>query len=226
VMRVVVDHDDPKALDLFAREAGSAGLSFAPGITGLIGGRPKAVPVVRLFSFMIDKRRLAPATVQVGVGAPFAAHVTFGGGPTPRPSPIAIVPSQVPRDEAAAPVGTPMVTVALLRVAHARSGDKGDASNIAVFCRRPEYMDHLRTVLTPERIARHFATLVLGPVTRYEAPGLHAFNFMLENALGGGGMASQRIDPQGKAYGQRALEMKVEVPAAWLDDEGTPTSRR
>jgi hypothetical protein len=77
-------------------------------------------------------------------------------------------------------------------------------------------MDHLRCVLTPELIAAHFAEFVDGPVVRYEAPGLSAFNFLLENALGGGGMASLRLDAQGKAYGQRALEMPVRVPAAWF----------
>ena len=108
-----------------------------------------------------------------------------------------------------------MVEVPLLQVAHARSGDKGDSSNIAIFCRKPEYTGHLRTVLTPERVAAHFSGVVEGPVVRYEAPGLSAFNFVMEKALGGGGMASLRIDAQGKAYGQRALEMFVPVPVSW-----------
>ena len=108
-----------------------------------------------------------------------------------------------------------MVEVPLLRLAHARSGDKGDSSNIAIFCRKPEYLEHLRAWLTPERIAAHFQGTVAGPVTRFEAPGLDAFNFVLLKALGGGGMASMRIDPQGKAYGQRALEMMVPVPVGW-----------
>ena len=56
-----------------------------------------------------------------------------------------------------------------------------------------------------------------GDVVRFEAPGLHAFNFLLSDALGGGGMASRRIDPQGKAYGQRALEMRIPVPKAVAD---------
>ncbi len=71
--------------------------------------------------------------------------------------------------------------------------------------------------MTPERIAHHFRHLVSGPVERFEAPGLSAFNFLLQNALGGGGMASLRIDPQGKAYGQMALEMMVSVPVALLN---------
>jgi hypothetical protein len=67
-------------------------------------------------------------------------------------------------------------------------------------------------------MARHFRLLADGPVHRYEAPGLHAFNFVIENALGGGGMASSRIDPQGKAFGQMALEMMINAPAALVAD--------
>jgi len=67
-------------------------------------------------------------------------------------------------------------------------------------------------------MARHFRLLAGGPVRRYEAPGLHAFNFVMENALGGGGMASSRIDPQGKAFGQMALEMMISAPVALLAD--------
>lgn len=103
-------------------------------------------------------------------------------------------------------------------MAHARSGDKGNSSNIAIICRKPDYYDWLAGVLTPERVAAHFGDLIKGPVVRYEAPGIHAFNFLAEDALGGGGMASRRIDPQGKAYGQRALEMSIPIPETWLDE--------
>ena len=210
VLRQVVDHADPKALDLYAREIGSAGLSFAQGTTALIGGRPKPTPVVRLYSFFIDKARLGEVNVQIAEDQSFAVQVPASGGHVAAP---------IVRSAAAAPpdAGKAIVEVPLLRVAHARSGDKGDSSNIAIFCRRPEYMAHLRRVLTAERIAAHFAPLVEGPVVRYEAPGLCAFNFVLDKALGGGGMASRRIDPQGKAYGQRALEMIVAVPRAWVE---------
>ncbi len=117
-----------------------------------------------------------------------------------------------------------LIDVPLIAVAHARSGDKGDSSNIAIFCRRPEFVDHLRTILTPDAIAAQFAGTVEGPVVRYEAPGLSAFNFVLDRALGGGGMASMRIDFQGKAYGQRALEMIVPVPASWPLKSPAPSS--
>jgi hypothetical protein len=210
VLRLVVDHPDRKALDLFARELGSVGLSFAQGTTGLIGGRPKATPVVRLYTFLIDKARMPAPTVQIGDEPPFAVEVPTGGG---------YVATTTADASSAAVAQTETVDVPLINVAHARSGDKGNSSNIAIFCRRPEYVDYLRTVLTPQRIAAHFAGSVDGPVVRFEAPGLSAFNFLIENALGGGGMASHRLDAQGKAYGQRALEMIVPVPKAWLVED-------
>jgi hypothetical protein len=70
-----------------------------------------------------------------------------------------------------------------------------------------------------ERIAAHFAGTVAGKVERFDAPGVYAVNFLIGEALGGGGMASRRIDPQGKAYGQRALEMLVPVPRQWLREQ-------
>ncbi len=210
VLRLSVEHADAKALGLFAREVGSSGLSFAQGTAGLIGGRPKPSPVVRLYSFFIDKTRLAPITVQIG-DAPFAVVIPSGSGVAADTGAARSTPPS------AAPIAAgDRVEVPLMRVAHARSGDKGDSSNIAIFCRQPHYVDHLRSILTPERIAAHFAGTVAGRVRRFEAPGLNAFNFLLEEALGGGGMASNRIDPQGKAYGQRALEMLVPVPASWV----------
>jgi hypothetical protein len=104
----------------------------------------------------------------------------------------------------------------LIRLAFARSGDKGDAANIAIIARRPEFVPILRREVTVARMAEHFRHLAKGPVQRFEAPGLHAFNFLIQNALGGGGMASLRIDPQGKAYGQMALEMMIKVPTEML----------
>jgi hypothetical protein len=208
VLRLVVDHADVKALDLFARELGSVGISFAQGTAGLIGGRPKVTPIVRLCTFFVPKTLVGPISVQLDNEKSITVDIPPGDDTS--------TATAGPRS-ALQPDSSPDVTidVPLIKVAHARSGDKGNTSNIAIFCRRPEYMAHLRTILTAERIAAHFSALVTGPVQRYEAPGVHAFNFVLDNALGGGGMASPRIDPQGKAYGQRALEMMVAVPVAW-----------
>jgi hypothetical protein len=112
----------------------------------------------------------------------------------------------------------PTIDLPLGRLAYARSGDKGDSSNIAIIARHPRYLPLLRRELTPERIVRHLGHLVSGPAERFEAPGLHALNFVIRNALGGGGMASRRIDPQGKAYGQMTLEMTVATPLSWVKD--------
>jgi hypothetical protein len=75
----------------------------------------------------------------------------------------------------------------------------------------------LRRELTPERVVQALGSLAEGPAQRFEAPGLNALNFLIENALGGGGMASLRIDPQGKAYGQMALEMPIAAPVSWVE---------
>ena len=74
----------------------------------------------------------------------------------------------------------------------------------------------LRRILTPEAVVEQLSQLANGPAERFEAPGLNALNFLIQDALGGGGMASLRIDPQGKAYGQMALEMIVQVPPGLL----------
>lgn len=214
VLRLVVDHENAKALHLFAREVGFTGLAFAPGTTAMIGGRPKPSPVVRLFTFLVDKQRLNPITLQMGSEEPLQIDVPTGVEYAPSSAPSS---GPGPQDINSRDIQRPTVKVPLRQLAHARSGDKGNISNIAIFCRKPEFRDHLAACLTPERVAEHFAGTVQGRVTRYEAPGLSAFNFVMEDALGGGGMASMRIDPLGKAFGQRLLEMEISVPAEWAE---------
>lgn len=205
LLRLVVVHQSRAALELFGRELGSIGLSCAPGTTGIYNGRPKPAPLVRLFTLFLDKAMLGNPVITVGNATPLPVPVPFSGGYLP--------PAKWAGPAAAQTSGTQQVK--LLQLAHARSGDKGNASNIAVFARKPEYLSWLRHVLTPERIITQLGHLVQGPAERFEAPGLHALNFLIQNALGGGGMASLRIDPQGKAYGQILLEMEVPAPSHW-----------
>jgi hypothetical protein len=205
LLRLVVVHDSREALEIFGRELGSIGLSCAPGTTGIYSGRPKPTPVVRLFTLFLDKAALGNPRVTVGSAAPVEIQVPVTGGYEP-PAPIS-----GPATEAAGET----VEVPLLKIAHARSGDKGNSANIAIFARKPEYLPLLRGYLTPERVVGELSQLVNGPAERFEAPGLNALNFLIQDALGGGGMASLRIDPQGKAYGQMVLEMPVKVPKAW-----------
>jgi hypothetical protein len=202
----VVVHPDRKALELWARELGSVGISFAPGTTGIYGGRPKPTPQIRLFTLFIDKTAL-PAPTVVMQGQTFSVDI-------PKGAPFEAVPPDAIAPEA--PFEGETVQVPLIRLALARSGDKADSSNIAIIARDPGFVPILRREVTSERMAEHFKDLVGGPVRRFEAPGLNAFNFLLDDALGGGGMASLRIDPQGKAYGQMALEMMIPVPVGLL----------
>jgi len=96
-------------------------------------------------------------------------------------------------------------------IAHTRSGDKGDTSNIGVIALKPEYYPIILREVTPARVKTHFGELVKGNVERYELPNLHAINLLLHEALGGGGTVSLRVDAQGKTYGAGLLRMEVDV---------------
>jgi hypothetical protein len=104
------------------------------------------------------------------------------------------------------------VRVPLYRVAHARSGDKGDASNVGLIAANPEIYELVREQATPERVKRHFREVCRGPVERFPVPNLLAFNFILHDSLGGGGTESLKSDAQGKTHAQGLLMMEIEVP--------------
>ena len=99
--------------------------------------------------------------------------------------------------------------IPLRAIAYARSGDKGDSANIAVFGRSPEAYGWLRDNLTAVAVEEFFRPLGVGRVIRYDVPNLEALNFILPHVLGGGGSRSLRIDAQGKALGMALLEMQV-----------------
>ena len=207
VLKLGVEHEDQKALGLFAREIAPAGTSWSPGTTGLAGGRPKPAPIVRLFSLLVDKALLPAPSVEIG-DERFPVPVPVAGAWRPdQAQPAAPLPGEVPPG--------PRVEVPLVRLAWARSGDKGDASNVGVIARRPEYVALLRAELTPQRMKAWFAHLVKGEVQRFEVPGIGGFNFLMHEALGGGGMASLRNDALGKGMAQMALDLPLPVPAAW-----------
>ena len=102
-------------------------------------------------------------------------------------------------------------TVPLTRLAHARSGDKGDTANIGLIALKPAYYPHLVREVTAARVARHFKGMITGPVERYELPNLHALNFLLHGALDGGGTISLKSDAQGKVLSTALLRMEIEV---------------
>lgn len=108
--------------------------------------------------------------------------------------------------------------VPLSHLAHARSGDKGDVSNIGLIAKEPRNYALLLREVTAERVKRHFGPLVEGPVTRYELPNLAALNFVMERALDGGGTISLRTDAQGKTHAAALLMMEIEVASNELAD--------
>ena len=103
-----------------------------------------------------------------------------------------------------------MTAFKLSEIAQARSGDKGDGSNVGVFVDNAADYEVLRRELTPARVKQHFAGICFGAVDRYELPNLLALNFILHDSLGGGGSESLKTDAQGKTHGLALLEMEVE----------------
>lgn len=102
--------------------------------------------------------------------------------------------------------------VALVDIAHARSGDKGDTANVGIIALRPEWYEFLVSQLTVERVTRHFTGMIDGPVVRFELPNLGALNFLLHGALDGGGTLSLKTDAQGKVFSTALLRMELDVP--------------
>lgn len=112
-----------------------------------------------------------------------------------------------------------MALVKLLRIAHARSGDKGDTSNVGLIALKPEYYPLLVQQVTAERVQKHFAGICLGAVQRFELPNLGALNFLLHESLDGGGTLSLKADAQGKTYSAALLRMEIEVPDELLSED-------
>lgn len=109
-----------------------------------------------------------------------------------------------------------MKKVRLYEVANARSGDKGDASNVGLIAKSPALYEIIREQATEERVGEHFREVCRGRVDRYEVPNLLALNFILHDSLGGGGTESLKTDAQGKTHAQGLLQMEVEVPEELL----------
>ncbi|MFX9107946.1 acyclic terpene utilization AtuA family protein [Acinetobacter baumannii] len=209
VVKIAVKHMFKEACMFFASEIAQASTGMAPALAGIVGGRPKASPVIKLFSFLIDKN-------QVNV------EIDFDGQRYPVEIPQGVSTEQLPTLAAGenAVYQGDEIEVPLIEIAHARSGDKGNHSNIGVIARKADYLPWICAALTEQSVAsymQHVLDAEKGRVIRYELPGLNALNFMLENALGGGGVASLRIDPQGKAFAQQLLDMPVKVPAHLLE---------
>lgn len=205
VLKIAAKHQDAAGIGIMLKEAVGLGLATPPGLSGFAGARPSPSPVVRLFSFARPK---GTAKVQVELDGvifdvPDTAGVTLDVEAIARP------------DVPAAPSGD-LVPVPLIKLAWARSGDKGDKANIGVIARRPEYLPYIYAALTEQAVLERFAHFLPDAATsssveRYLMPGTDAINFLIHDVLGGGGMASIRNDAQGKGYSQLMLDASIPV---------------
>lgn len=211
VLRVCVQHMRPEACDLFAKESVGTALATSTGRCGIDAGRPSASPMVRLFSFLLDKEFVG---ISVKVDG---AEVSFAPFLPPKDHKDKVVHPHV--EDGALPGGR-KIEVPLIRLAVARSGDKGDGSNIGVIARKAEYLPAIRASLTADAVKSYFVHYAKGAVERYDLPGINAVNFVLNNSLGGGGTSSVRLDTQAKTFGQLLLSIPVSVPEAWGNELG------
>lgn len=208
IVRIAIIHSDKKAASIFSKEIAPAGTSFAAGTSGNFGmGRPNVTPLVKLFSCFVSKSEMRP-TVKINQQAidfiepshPSEIGITHTSSSQPS-SPIEpLKDGQIDS----------LQGKRLIDLAHGRSGDKGNTSNVGIIARNPENWALLQNLLTPERIKSYLSHLVQGKVSVFELPQLQAFNVVMEGALDGGGMSSMRNDPLGKGMAQILLTMPID----------------
>ncbi len=215
------DHDRAK-LSVFRKLLPSLILSGPPGVA-VTGGAPAISNVVRYWPSLIPQEH-APASVELWrqpagevpaekLSAKTNLSWPLTGGDAEPPGPVAD-----PHDSSLFSDlengGT--IEVPLMRIAHARSGDKGDTANIGLIGRSAACYAWLRENITAERVKTWFSGVAEGPVHRFLVPNLWALNFLLDESLGGGGTVSLFIDAQGKTYSQALLRCRVEIPKGLL----------
>jgi hypothetical protein len=197
---------DKRAIESFSRELAGIALAGPPGICGA-GGRPSAQPAYGYWPALVPRRFVSQRMFFGGE----SVELPCDDGPS---APISR-PEEPPPPPCA---GGPRVRVPLGRIAHARSGDKGDVCNIGVIALTPELYPEIVREVTAERVAAFYRSLAKGKVTRYRLDNLGALNFTLQQALGGGGTVSLQLDNQGKTASQGLLTMEIEVAAALLGE--------
>lgn len=208
IYKLAVEHDDANGLKPFMREFDSPTTSMSVGTAGWFGSRAEIRPVMRVWSTTIA---LDDVPLSITVGETSEA-MTVNAPET------VFMPEMIVRPPAPpAPSGGATKDVPLIELAWARSGDKGDAFNIGVIARKPEYLPWIRAALSPEAMMTWFAHEFEGgknpAVLRYDLPGMNAVNLHFLDALGGGQFASLRLDPLAKGKAQQLLDMPVKVAA-------------
>ena len=205
-VKIAAKHSSPKGIGVLLKEMVGMALTAPPGLTGFAGARAKPSPVVRLFSMIVPKGQLQISVECEGETATCNDEVLDVYDPSE------LVMNEVPEAEAE----SDLVDVPLETLAWGRSGDKGNKANIGIISRQPEFVPYIASQVTAERVHELFCHFLAAgqdtPVERFYMPGPKAFNFLLHDVLGGGGIASLRADPQGKGYAQVLLAETVQVP--------------
>ena len=212
VLKIAAKHPEAAGAGVLLKEISGLGLATPAGLTMFAGARAKPSPVARLFSFTIDKAQVPIQIDYDGTLGDFTPIKTAIFDPSMITPPTA--PPLVPE--------TDLKPVPLVRLAWGRSGDKGDKANIGIIARRAEYVPYIWAALDEAAVANRFAHFIdsgtIEAVSRYYLPASHAINFLIDAVLGGGGTASLRNDPQGKAYAQVLLDHPIPVPQKIADD--------
>ena len=206
-LKVACKHQDARAVGLLLREMTGCALGAPAGMAFFAGARAKPSPVIRLFSVLVDKSALSIKLIDSEDETDFAPPAT---SKDVLPAEVGPIPEAVSAEN--------LIQVPLETLAWGRSGDKGDKANIGIIARKPEYLPWIAKVLTTDYVADRFAHFMTAPaIDRFYMPGLPALNFLLHNALGGGGIASLRNDPQAKAYAQVLLDTPIAIPQHLLE---------
>ena len=206
-LKVACKHQDARAVGLLLREMTGCALGAPAGMAFFAGARAKPSPVIRLFSVLVDKSALSIKLIDSEGETDFAPPATRKDV---LPAEVGPIPEAVSAEN--------LIEVPLETLAWGRSGDKGDKANIGIIARKPEYLPWIAKVLTTDYVADRFAHFMTAPaIDRFYMPGLPALNFLLHNALGGGGIASLRNDPQAKAYAQVLLDTPIAIPQHLLE---------
>ena len=201
-VKIAAKHPKKIAIEILFQEIIGLALAAPPGLTGFAGTRSKPSPVVRLFSFLVDKK-FVKETIKVNdqeFPVKYNQTVDFNNHLIKRPK----LPKKVNNKNLTK-------SVPLILLAYARSGDKGNKANIGIIARNSEYLPFIWSALTEEGVENYLSHFLNGTVERYFLPGSNSINFLLHNILGGGGIASLRNDPQGKGYGQLLLNYPIPV---------------
>ena len=203
VLKIAAKHETQAGAGALLKEISGLGLATPAGLSIFAGSRAKPSPVVRLFSFLLPKADLSIGLDVDGQKQSLEEAAVSGSDAPATPH----VPDAPPEKGA--------VDVPLVKLAWGRSGDKGNKANIGIIARDAAYLPYIWAALDEDAIRHRFGHFIGDnpALARFYLPGSHAMNILIEDALGGGGVASLRNDPQGKAYAQVLLDHPIPIPA-------------